>query len=146
MRIYKELTTKQGGIVHRLVKEGVSQKKIATTLKVSKQRVASYMMKAGIGKRRTWVPIDKTLVGKADGWQLHLHADFTNSETGETRKDIWCFSRFHKVFDYESMYKECEESGQAQCVGDYEYEDDNTGWEISYVRKEWKTRWKPRDQ
>ena len=143
MRIYKELTSKHGLIVHKLVKAGTSQQHIALKLKVSKQRVASYMLKAGIGKRRTWIPIDKTIKGRADGWQLHLHADFKEWETGEIKENVWCFSRFHKVFDYDTMFKECEESGQAQCVGDYEYESDNSEWVISYVRKQWKTRWYP---
>lgn len=51
VRIYKTLTTRQIRMVKNRVKKGWTQDKIAREIKVSRQRVATYLKTAKLGKR-----------------------------------------------------------------------------------------------
>lgn len=142
-RTYKTLTTKQEGVVRKLAVKNISQKKIALTLKVSKQRVATFMRQEGLGKRRPWAPVGNVIRGRADGWQLTCQASFQNQDSGEIKEDIECYGKFHVVKDYGRAFNECMESGRATCGGDYQYEETNENWmPIDVYKQKW-NHWIP---
>ena len=146
VRQYAPLTEAEELTAASMAASGKSQQKIARTLKIAKQSVATFLKRAGLGKRRPWSPTGRVIRKQADGWQLHLTATFEHIDTGEVKGEIECYSNFHKIKNHSQAYSECISHGQGQCVvpwGSETEADDN--WIPIYVYKEVWIRWKPKD-
>lgn len=143
-RKYAPLSPEEELSAATLANTGKSQQYIARTLKIAKQSVATYLKRAGLGKRRPWAPTGLTVYKKADGWQLTFSATFQQEDTGEVKGNVQCFSNFHKVKNHPQAYAEAIEHGQSLCC--YTYGSDipaNEVWVPVYVYKESWIHWEP---